>query len=713
MIDYNNYYNNINEDDTKYKKAIKIINNIYGKNTASSWCDSMRLFGGVFIKLKYIEKIWSLNGYEGIEEVKTLFKEIENQYPALKKHVKKENMKDGIVTDVVVNNSSLGAVLSKLCLFFKTPEKLHLSSNTIKYTISKKNKVEIPLIAIRMLDNENTLVANEIMDVFNILLWESTLKNEIASLIVYDEQIISPFEKKIFDKEGTKGFIDKVNSFFNINIIKISENKNRLMIKNKVCEVDDFNKLCGIYNNDMTAMKKLIETNTHLKNYVVFKGTNDDIKKARVLLKKSILEFNTQLSTCKKIFNTKEKKYSLNKYNDNLKCITYYNQINPFFQLKNLKEEDFIEFNYGTIVELSCNRFCFKYDITNCDGQLKNTLGFISVAKDITKIIESDSIDIYETICNKLRKVSEFTLKKDYKKFAKDNEMYIPPLEEFKDKFERTLDSTIRKVFESDAFKINYLKIKKGAISISKVEFSEIEKNIDEDIKGYGQMISIKTLEDINKKIEYARRVDFLIKKPEVKPILGIINELTKKGRSTYISLLLGKANAKYKDETMYYGALSNLKQSTLDSIIDNLIRDKILTIVNRRASFGSYESIEITDYCKKNIYDKVMNGYSKAKITTISITELDLYIKQEGKIDFLYESEANITFKNGDEFKLFMNMVEERPAFIINNWRNIRQHIKVLPDGFIQMLKVKYALTTTNSIKKCCKFIIDNEEGV
>lgn len=144
--------------------------------------------------------------------------------------------------------------------------------------------------------------------------------------------------------------------------------------------------------------------------------------------------------------------------------------------------------------------------------------------------------------------------------------------------------------------------------------------------------------EELNKSIksEFNKRVSKLsnsFSRDDNYYALKAVSDNSRKGITTYISILKGESNSKIReygyDKSTAYGKLSQYTKKEIESVIRNLIRDRLILEKNFRASFGNYTGLELSkesiDYIRKAEVEKE----EKEVIVELKINSVSDFIKR------------------------------------------------------------------------------------
>lgn len=173
----------------------------------------------------------------------------------------------------------------------------------------------------------------------------------------------------------------------------------------------------------------------------------------------------------------------------------------------------------------------------------------------------------------------------------------------------------------------NELKVDSDKYALKEVEgdYSEI---IKQHIDSICSEAYASTLDSFNSKIK-ANKDRF--SSPYVLDILSLIDEVSKKGITTYISILAGDRNSKIinndYDKALSYGKMSGCSKTFISDKIKELIKLNLIEEGYYRASFGGYYGLTLSNASKKFIQNRDVEIKAKSSsqedITMNSLKEL------------------------------------------------------------------------------------------
>lgn len=176
---------------------------------------------------------------------------------------------------------------------------------------------------------------------------------------------------------------------------------------------------------------------------------------------------------------------------------------------------------------------------------------------------------------------------------------------------------------------------------------------------------------------------------------LKAVFDNSKKGITTYISILKGETNSKIRDygydKSPAYGKLSQYTKKEIESIIRNLIQDNLIVEKNFRASFGNYIGLEVSkeliDYIKKS----EVKQEEKKVIVELKVDSVSDFIKRF--IDSDNNNRNLIIIKSLKENIQSINQVDIQNMidFIKGNRKLYRECEKEIIDLFSNITPSKY----------------------
>ena len=297
-------------------------------------------------------------------------------------------------------------------------------------------------------------------------------------------------------------------------------------------------------------------------------------------------------------------------------------------------------------------------------------------------LTESSSVNFLKVEINKL----ELEKLKDTEKVLKEYSTYIGPFVETNKAIDiiKMLDSSSFSSIEDCYSESDYIRLYEekfnraismhlllGKISIDSkfYELSSVNLNeIKDIISATSKRISKEVEEHFEKEsIKLKERYG----KPYTKEILGLINEFSKKGITTYVSILIGDTGSKITsngyNKSPSYGSMSEFSKVYITNTIRELIDDDIIYESTFKASFGRYTGLILSDEAKDFIENcATLKNSDNTKCREFKIDSFKMLLnelrglsKPRASSLLIKTSESVLNFKKED-FNLLLEFIEK-----------------------------------------------------
>lgn len=205
--------------------------------------------------------------------------------------------------------------------------------------------------------------------------------------------------------------------------------------------------------------------------------------------------------------------------------------------------------------------------------------------------------------------------------------------------------------------------------------------------------------------------------------IIDLVYNVPNKGITTYVDALKGIKNKSLKDYNIQsytaWGYFEDCTKEKIKSKIADLIDEGLLTITEKRASFGRYNAIVVSDKVKKlfkqfknlrSILVKRNNG-EPLQLKTKSAFKLEEILTDISKnyiVDKAIEIKNNLTL---NKLVKIIEILENEVFFNEQLWRSISVKIDKFKPEFFTYLEFELNSTDNKQLKKYLKIIISTEK--
>ena len=245
---------------------------------------------------------------------------------------------------------------------------------------------------------------------------------------------------------------------------------------------------------------------------------------------------------------------------------------------------------------------------------------------------------------------------------------------------------------------------------------TEIKKQID---------IVIEEIYQFDKKrlADEFKVVNWVLSQEHILDITGLVDELPKKGISTYVSILSGdKANKVYEndyDKLSFYGKLGGLKKSYIEEVFTRYVDAGYLVEKTYKASFGRYNGYTLSkkfEYIKKKADTlKVINNLKeeekicnlKALFEKMTVCKSPILLKEA-----ILNYKENHLDINKDELSILIDFIKNR-RFVYRECEDefIDLIHSVVPSQFSKLFLLN-SVSTSGVVQKTFKAIYNAFEN-
>lgn len=501
-------------------------------------------------------------------------------------------------------------------------ENISIKDVAIKLTIIKDDRLEVEVFDSRfgvVTKNSSTLnkVESECLLAmfklyFNNVSFEKFLRKYILKPSGYNfivenmDYELKSYVDKILKKAGTIVFKTQKNN--QLSIYRFNENNQKYTLiysslkkkdKNEILDKLKTKDESGLTLYLFELLSRLLVKKSELDLLDNRVGVNENVlKSARNILKTHINEIQMlYIEPINSAVNSYDSDYFYTvweKYISSDKSIDVIGDLKSIKKCKTIKQKrDVLEITLETLTA----SVVFNIDASIEDLSLKIEDKFIEKLKKTKDVVESvsDKIMYLSQVEDYISKtVESFVEKIEYEKEYE----YVRTVFEYRDYFNKKIDEVIgvdliHKKIEvgSNIFSFDFTNdddFKEGVKDMEKYIESEIEKIY---------FVVKKKLENIINKRKNIMSEQYLL------DIAGLIDELPKKGITTYISILHGDKGSKISqndyDKSLFYGKMSGLNKKYIENVFRAYVDKGYFKETAYEASFGRYYGFSLSKEVK------------------------------------------------------------------------------------------------------------------
>lgn len=443
--------------------------------------------------------------------------------------------------------------------------------------------------------------------------------------------------------------------------------------------------IIGVYSHPVDNIKYL---GSELLDSFYDENSKDDINRMKSYIDNLK---NISLSNIRFIVNNYEFFYE-DRFSQNiLENIVEYKKEADSFKLSEIRYYKNIEIKFGPFTVLytekdgTVNKDCFYNHI------IEGTIDYlIAISKSkiinrynkIKKEIVGLKDDIYKNIINKIK--FNFNL---------DN-MQLEYISKY-------IDESLRVCLNLDVYIKDGTDIYINDLCVSDLLEDDMDALFNDIAKEIIDYLYALSEAYILSKKEEDKRLEDILNVYENCLVVSCIADLKKKGITTYANILSGKKTVVGDDK--YFGKLKEEGYNFVLEKIESLIKDGVLSVLLRKASFGIYESIEVRESVKV-ILDRV-NNVEKEEALTV---EEDIYCTLKEFIENtnnLKRIKSNLILKTIDveDIKYLVEVFSDGVSIsksVISDIADIMKHCEELNQETIFFIKFKLNIVKKPSLK-------------